>query len=72
MVIEQELEQVFGSARRLLGGMEVGLQVKGVTYETLKEEGFLAAAEKVAPDVNRLHGEFAAAEATPTDCKGPT
>jgi hypothetical protein len=44
--IEQELEQAFGSAQRVLGGMEVGLQFKGVTYETLKEEGFLIAAAK--------------------------
>ena len=70
--IEQELEQAFGSAQRLLGEMKVGLQFKGVTYETLKEEGFLAAAEKVGLDVKRLHEEFEAAKATPTDCTRPT
>ena len=67
MFVEQELKQAFGSAQRLLGGMEVGLQFKGVTYETLKEEGFLAAAEKAGLDVRRLHEEFEAAKATPTD-----
>lgn len=43
--------------------MEVGLQFKGVTYETLKEEGFLAAATKAGLDVKRLHEEFEAAKA---------
>jgi hypothetical protein len=70
--IEQELEKAFGTAQRLLGGMEVGLQFKGVTYETLKEEGFLAAAAKAGLDVNRLHEEFEAAKATSTDVKRPT
>ena len=59
------LEQAFGSAERLLAGMEVRLQFKGVTYETLKDEAFLAAAVKAGLDVTRLHEEFEAVKAKP-------
>lgn len=63
--IEQELEQAFGSAERVLSGMDVTLRFKGVTYEMLKDDEFLKAAEKVRLDVKRLHEEFDAAKAAP-------
>jgi hypothetical protein len=63
--IEQELEQTFGSAERLLSGMDVTLRFKGVTYEMLKDDEFLKAADKARLDVKRLHEEFGAAKAAP-------
>jgi hypothetical protein len=63
MFIEEELAQAFGSAERLLSGMTVKLQFKGVTYEMLTDPEFLAAAAKAGVGMEKLHEEFQAAKA---------
>jgi hypothetical protein len=65
--IERDLARAFGKASQLLSGMEVTLQFKGVTYETLNDEEFRTAVAKAQPplDVKRLHEEYDAAKATP-------
>lgn len=63
--LEQELARAFGSARALLNEMQVQIQFKGVTYETLKNKEFLEAAAKAGLDVSKFHEEYEAAKATP-------
>ena len=64
MFLDEELAQAFGSAGRLISGMTVKLQFKGVTYEMLTDDEFLAAAVKAGVDLEKLHDEFQAAKAT--------
>lgn len=62
--LEQDLTRAFGTASHLIGGMEVRLQFRGITHETLTDGGFLDAATKVGLDVSRLHEEYDAAKAS--------
>jgi hypothetical protein len=64
LFIEQDLTRAFGTASQWLSGMEVNLQFKGLTYETLNDKDFIAAAEKAGLEVERLHDEFDAAKAS--------
>lgn len=61
--LDEELTQAFGAADRLIAGMTVRLTFKGVTYEMLKDETFLAAAAKAGLDVKMMHEELQAAPA---------
>jgi len=60
----QDLTKAFGSASQLIGGMEVRLQFKGITHETLTNSDFLDAGHKAGLDVSRLHEEYDAAKAS--------
>lgn len=62
--LEQDLTRAFGTASQLIGGMEVRLQFRGITHETLTDEEFLDAAHKAGLDVSRLHEEYDAAKAS--------
>lgn len=64
--LAHDLERAFGSADQLVGRMEVRLQFRGITYETLMDEKFLAAAAAVGLDTRRLHEEFDAARGAQT------
>ena len=64
LFLDQELAQAFGTAKRLISGMTVKLQFKGVTYEMLNDEDFLVAAGKARLGLGKLHEEFQAAKAT--------
>ena len=63
--LEQELDRAFGRAERLVTPMKVTTLFKGVTYEMLRDERFMAAARKAFPELPALHEEADAAKAAP-------
>jgi hypothetical protein len=62
--LERDLKRAFGSADSLVGAMKVQCRFKGVTYESLSDKGFIDAATKAIPELQRFHEEFLAAEAS--------
>lgn len=62
--LERELRMAFGSASGAAQGMHLHYAFKGVTYELLTNEKFLAAAAKAVPEMQQFHDEFLAARAT--------
>ena len=61
--LDVELDAVFPQAADLAGGMELEVQFRDVTYETLNEEGFREARKKAYPHVDwdRPYEQFQAA-----------
>jgi len=62
-MLDAELERTFGSAESLEQDMEVRLVFKGVTYESLCDQAFIATARKAIPTLDTLHAEYDAAKA---------
>jgi len=63
--LQDTLRKAFGSADQLIKHMSVNTLFKGVTYEMLTEDKFIATAKKVIPELDQLHSEFDAAEGEP-------
>lgn len=61
--LKEELMDLAGTARDMLGEARVELRYKGVTYETLNDPEFVAAVRRAMPDLTALHHERAAAPA---------
>jgi hypothetical protein len=60
--LDEDLRRAFGSADKLIRNMEVRLVFKAVTYESLINEGFLAAAREAIPELQKIYEEFDAAK----------
>lgn len=63
-LLEDDLRHAFGNAHEMVREMTVRCKVKGVTYELLTDEAFVAAATNVLPELERFHNEFEAAKGT--------
>jgi hypothetical protein len=59
----RDLQRSIGGAEGYVKDMEVRVVFKDVTYESLTDNAFLAAARKALPDMVQLHDEVAAAVA---------
>jgi hypothetical protein len=59
-LLDQALQQAFGTADRLIGEMDVKLVFKGVTYESLTDPDFIEIAKRALPGVEALHREWEA------------
>lgn len=61
--LHDELTRAFGTADQLIKQMEVTVVYKGVTFELLTNEKFLAVARNAVPELSKLYDEFDAAKA---------
>ncbi len=61
--LEEDLRRAFGTADKLVKRMEVRLVFKGVTYESLTNDGFIKAAREAIPELKTMYEEFDAAKA---------
>lgn len=64
--LHRTLLEAFGPPEALLSAMKVNVVFKGVTYETLSDQDFVALAEKAFPKII-LHEEFDAAKGAPPE-----
>ena len=62
--LEKEVDDVFPSAADLVDKMELEVDYKDVTYETLSKADFLDAVKEAFPQINweRAHEEYLAAK----------
>ena len=56
--LAEDLCRAIGSVEAYVGDMKVEVIFKDVTYESLCDQVFLAAARKALPDVKQIHAEF--------------
>lgn len=61
--LDQDLERAFGRARNLFKPITLTVKYRGVTYESLKDKEFMAAAREAFPDSPQLYDEGDAAPA---------
>jgi len=62
-MLDKDIRHAFGEAKTLVQTMNVSLVFKDLTYESLKDEAFLAIAHEAIPGIESLHDEFDAAKA---------
>jgi len=62
--LDKELRLAFGTAKNLIGKMEVKVLYKAVTYESLTDPKFIEVAKKAFPSLENLLDESRAAAAT--------
>ena len=58
LVLRRTCAGAIGSVEAYVGDMKVEVIFKDVTYESLCDQVFLAAARKALPDVKQIHAEF--------------
>lgn len=68
-MLDKDIRHAFGNANTLVQTMKVSLVFKDLTYESLKDEAFLAIARDAIPGIESLHDEFEAAKAAQGDLK---
>lgn len=54
----RELKKLAGNAKDLLGNARVELRYKGVTYDTLRDQGFVRIVREALPELRTLHDEM--------------
>ena len=62
--VKDKLRFCFAEAAKSVRRMTDSIVIKGVTYESLKDEHFLRAAKKAFPELKELFNEFEAAKAS--------
>lgn len=62
--VKDHLRACFAEAAKSVQRMTVSVVIKGVTYESLKDERFLASAKRAFPELEELFNEFEAAKAS--------
>jgi hypothetical protein len=64
LFVKDHLRGCFAEAAKSVQRISVNVVIKGVTYESLKDERFLGAAKKAFPELEELFNEFEAARAS--------
>jgi len=62
--VKDHLHECFTDAAKTVEHINVNLVIKGVTYESLKDDRFLKAAKRAFPELKELFTEFEAAKAS--------
>jgi hypothetical protein len=70
--LDAELAGIFGTAEQHMSKMEVSVLFKGVTYESLKDPGFIETTQKQLPTLKKLHDEFDTAKTISEQTKHPS
>jgi hypothetical protein len=63
-LLDQEIQNAFGSPKGLLEEMKVTMVFKDITYESLKDESFLEVASAAMRHIRALHEEYEAVKAS--------
>lgn len=56
-LLQNEISDAFGSAKKLIDEMDASVVYKGITYELLNDAKFIEAAKKALPTMKSLHWE---------------
>ena len=60
-MLNSELENLFGTADKIISNIEVKLMFKGVTYEMLNDKKFIELVQAKIPNIHDVHEEYDAA-----------
>ena len=60
-LLDSELAKLFGTAKDIIGKMEVKLMFKGITYEMLSNDKFIEVVKSKFPTIKFVHEEYDAA-----------